>query len=54
MSGGRLAAARERRIMARYKLYEDPAGCGQEDGGGGADDAPADHPDAEAALLQEG
>jgi hypothetical protein len=51
VSGGRLAAARERRIMARHELHEDPPGRGQEDRGGGADDAAADHPDAQAALL---
>jgi hypothetical protein len=40
--------------MARHELHEDPAGRGQKDRGGGADHAPADHPDAEAALLQGG
>jgi hypothetical protein len=49
---GRLAAARERRIMAGYELHENPAGCGQEDRRGTTDDPTADHPHADAALLQ--
>jgi hypothetical protein len=49
---GRLAAARERRIMAGYELHENPAGRSQEDRRGATDHPTTDHPDAEAALLQ--
>jgi hypothetical protein len=52
VSSGRLATARERRIVAGYELHEDAPGRGQEDRGGGADDPAPDHPDAEAARLQ--
>ena len=50
----RRLAARERRIVAGDELDEDPAGAGQEDRGGDADDAAPDVADALAAHLQRG